>query len=91
MRARIPASPRNSVARPGPVVLKARHATGALTSSTRRFTAASGVSVMRSPVLRSLTSISPLLRPFGPTISWNGRPIRSMVANLAPARSSVSS
>ena len=43
---------------------------------------------MRSPDLRSLTSISPLFRPLGPTISWNGRPIRSMVANLAPARSS---
>ena len=38
----------------------------------------------RSPDLRSLTSTSPLFRPFGPTISWNGRPIRSMVANLPP-------
>ena len=41
----------------------------ALTTSINRLTAASGTRLMRSPDLRSLTSTSPLLRPFGPTIS----------------------
>src|SRR5215475_9684404 len=41
----------------------------ALTSSMRRSTAASVVMVMRSPDLRSLTSISPPLSPLGPTIN----------------------
>ena len=36
------------------------------TSSTSRFTAASGDRFMRSPDLRSFTSISPLFSPFGP-------------------------
>src|SRR5262249_10902195 len=59
----------------------------ALTSSVRRLSAASGAKLMRSPDLRSFSSTSPLFTPFGPTTSWNGSPIRSMVANLAPARS----
>ena len=53
--------------------------------------AASMVMEARSPVLRSLISTSSALMPFGPTMSWNGRPMRSIDANFAPARSSVSS
>ena len=39
----------------------------------------------RSPVLRFLTSAMPSFRPRGPMITCQGRPIRSMAANLPPA------
>src|SRR5579883_594141 len=53
--------------------------------------AASGESSSRLPVLRSLSSTTPWARPRGPTVSCQGRPIRSMVANFAPGDSSRSS
>ena len=55
------------------------------------FTAASIERLSRSPVARFLTSTWPSFSPRGPTISCHGRPIRSMPANLPPARLSVSS
>ena len=45
----------------------------------------------RSPVARHLSSTLPLSRPRGPTITCQGRPIRSMSANFTPARSERSS
>ena len=45
----------------------------------------------RSPVARHLSSTLPLSRPRGPTITCQGRPIRSMSANFTPARSGRSS
>ena len=59
--------------------------------ATSRLTAASSDSVSRSPVARRLISTSPRSTPFGPTITCQGRPIRSIVANFAPARWSTSS
>ncbi len=52
--------------------------------------AASSDSTSRSPVARCLSSTVPSARPFGPMISCQGMPIRSIEANLAPGRSSVS-
>ena len=45
----------------------------------------------RSPLARRFSSTVPALRPRGPMVSCHGRPIRSMSANFAPARSSRSS
>jgi hypothetical protein len=42
-------------------------------------------------VRRFLTSRVPAATPRGPTISCHGRPIKSIVANLAPGDSSRSS
>ena len=56
-----------------------------------RATAAAGDISSASPVRRLVSSTVPPLRPRGPTVIRQGRPIRSMVANLAPARSSRSS
>ena len=57
--------------------LSVSHATmrRADTKSDSRRMAASIGSVARSPLLRSLISTSPAFTPFGPTMSWNGRPI----------------
>ncbi len=56
-----------------------------------RCSAASTLSSTFSPVLRFFISTWPLAAPRGPTTSCHGRPIRSISANLAPARSSRSS
>src|SRR5262249_34499221 len=53
--------------------------------------AASGASSTRSPLARCLSSTTPLASPRGPTTSCHGNPIRSIVENLTPARSGVSS
>src|SRR5690606_12335949 len=42
--------------------------------------------VSRSPVARFFNSTSPAATPRGPTITCHGRPIRSALANFAPAR-----
>src|SRR5690606_16504973 len=55
------------------------------------FIAASGARDWRSPVARFFTSTSPFASPFGPTITCQGRPIRSAVLNFTPALSAVSS
>src|SRR6202012_5197000 len=62
-----------------------------VTHAPSAFMASSSDRVWRSPVARRFSSTSPEARPLGPITSCQGRPIRSMVANLAPARSSVSS
>src|SRR6185436_12490367 len=54
-------------------------------------TTASMLNSSRAPVLRFLSSTMPLATPLGPTITCQGRPIRSMSANFTPARSSRSS
>src|SRR5690606_17206046 len=59
--------------------------------STSRLIAASGVMDVRSPVARRFSSTSPAASPFGPTTSCHGSPIRSIVANFAPALASTSS
>ena len=56
------------------------------TACTRRLIAASIVSDSRAPVARRFNSTSPVAAPRGPTMSCQGSPIRSMLANLAPAR-----
>ncbi len=56
-----------------------------------RSSAAAGVIISRVPPARFLTSTLPSARPFGPISTCQGRPIRSAVANLLPARSSRSS
>src|SRR5689334_9320369 len=61
-------------------------------ASTPSFaSAASGATSNRSAVARRLSSTVPLARPRGPTTSCHGKPIRSIVENLTPARSVVSS
>src|SRR5262249_19447386 len=45
----------------------------------------------RAPSRRCFHSIVPAPRPRGPIISWSGRPIKSIAANLAPGDSSRSS
>src|SRR5690606_17160495 len=52
---------------------------------------ASGASSRRSPVARRFSSTTPCLTPRGPITACQGSPIRSIVANLAPALSSRSS
>ena len=53
--------------------------------------AAAGLKFSRLPSARFLTSNVPAATPFGPITTCHGTPIRSAVANLAPARWSVSS
>src|SRR6185295_15824806 len=43
-----------------------------------------------SPDLRFLSSATPSLMPRGPIMTCQGKPMRSIVANFAPGRSSVS-
>ena len=52
--------------------------------------ASSGLSIVRLPSARFFSSIWPVARPFGPTRTCHGIPIRSAVANFAPGRSSRS-
>src|SRR5260221_5433367 len=52
--------------------------------------ASTGISSL-APVALFLSSTVPLARPRGPRTSCQGKPMRSMVANLAPADSSRSS
>src|SRR3954453_8118783 len=58
--------------------------------ANRCTTASSGRS-WRAPLRRCFHSILPAASPRGPMISWSGRPIRSIAANLAPGDSSRSS
>ena len=79
--------------RPRPLVSD-RHcvvATNSRLYEVRRSRALSWDSSRRSPVARFLSSTVPAFRPRGPTTSCQGRPIRSMSANLTPGRSSRSS
>ena len=56
-----------------------------------RSNASSGLISSRLPSERRLSSTLPSARPFGPTSTCQGNPIRSAVANLAPGRWSRSS
>src|SRR5882757_6033838 len=56
-----------------------------------RARASAGLTNSRDPSLRRLISTLPSASPFGPTMTCQGMPIRSAVANFAPARVSVSS
>src|SRR6266849_7454098 len=56
-----------------------------------RASTSAGLKFSRVPSLRRLISSLPSARPFGPTRTCQGIPIRSAAANLAPARWSVSS
>src|SRR5690606_24734439 len=56
------------------------------TRTLNRFATASMARVSLSPVARFFTSTSPAATPRGPTITCQGRPMRSAVANLAPGR-----
>ena len=67
-----------------------RHHAGAPPSLKKAATLSRGI-FCRSPVPRRFTSATPSLNPLGPTITCQGRPIRSITVNLAPGRSSVSS
>src|SRR5580698_3052301 len=60
-------------------------------SAASACSAASTVSSRRSPLARCLSSTRPPSSPRGPTTNCHGSPIRSILENLAPARSSVSS
>src|SRR6185503_20125537 len=63
-------------------------------SSTRfRHSSAASPTGTRSvrPVLRSRSSTTPSLRPFSPTVTRSGIPMRSASLNLPPGRSSRSS
>ncbi len=56
-----------------------------------RSTTARGSISSLCPLLRKCSSTLPFANPRGPTVMRQGRPIRSIVANFAPARSSRSS
>ncbi len=67
-----------------------RHTRPPVQALSRAVTSPSGRS-SRSPVLRRLSSSLPSAKLFGPTITCQGRPIKSALANFAPGRSSRSS
>ena len=68
-----------------------RIAGGAVHQALKRPTISASGTLERSPVRRFFTSAMPSFSPRGPMITCQGNPIRSMVANLAPGRASVSS
>src|SRR5215207_6927849 len=47
---------------------------------------AAGGRLWRLPSARRLSSILPSTKPFGPTMTCQGMPIRSVVANFEPGR-----
>src|SRR5690606_18856928 len=74
-----------------PLLLGRVHSAYVPRLSRQRLMAASRVISSEVPALRLRYSTTPAFTPLGPTTIISGTPMSSMVENLAPGRSAVSS